>query len=96
MPGVRERDDDGSSVCAECEQRPPVGPCAACEAMICADCGVMTRDPTGQRVICASCANLVADVSRRKLERRPRSTVTIAVALVIAICAGAAAILLGN
>lgn len=96
MPGLRERDDSGPVLCAECEQREPVGPCAACEAMICADCGVMTKDPAGRRVICASCANLVADVSRRKLERRSRSSIAIAVGLLIAIGAGVAAVLLGN
>lgn len=96
MPGLRQRDGDEPLLCAECEEREPAGPCAACEAMICADCGVMTKDPNGRKVICASCANLVAEVSRRKLSRRSRSSVGIAVALLVVVAFGVAALLLSG
>ena len=61
------------------------------------------EDPTMDRacttlflLICASCANLVADVSRRKQLRRRPSTVGIAVALIVAFAVGVAALVLGN
>lgn len=66
MSGLAERDfDPGEGRCAECRARPPVGPCAACEAMICGDCGVITTDPSGRKCICASCARLIASVDSR-------------------------------
>jgi hypothetical protein len=90
-----EREDDGDDAyCQECRRAIAVGPCAACEAMICADCGVMSRDPGGQRVICTSCAGIVAHVADRRLARRPRSVVGIAVALLAVIAVGIAAALL--
>lgn len=71
MPGLREVEFDGR-LCAECEVREPVGPCAACEAMICGECGVMSKDPVGTKVICTSCARLVAHVGERRRDRRPQ------------------------
>ncbi len=89
MSGLREHDfdgDDGS--CAECRSRIAVGPCAACEAMICGDCGVFSNDPSGKRVICTSCARLIADVNARPLRRkRSTSMKAIAIAVVIAFAA---------
>lgn len=73
--------DDGR--CAECESAPAAGPCAACEAMICGDCGIMSRDPGGVRVICHSCARLIAGVRERAPRRAPWITV-VAVGVVIA------------
>jgi hypothetical protein len=77
-------DDDLGGSCRECRSAPAVGPCAACEQMICGDCGVLTRDPNGQAVICTSCAGLIADVRARWPARRPMSTRAIAVIAVIA------------
>ena len=83
---LQHRQDDGDDgLCAECNVAIAVGPCVACHAMICPDCGVFSKDPTGTRVICASCANLVADVRERRA--RPRTTLgfkAIAVILVLA------------
>jgi len=92
--GLREHDfdgDDGS--CAECRAKIAVGPCAACEAMICGDCGVFSSDPSGKRVICTSCARLIADVNARPIQRRPMSTKVIAIGLVIAFGIVAATVL---
>lgn len=75
--------------CAECEAKAPVGPCAACEVMICADCGVLTKDPSGQRCICLSCARLIATVGDRP-RRGPSkqlSAATIAVCIAFALAA---------
>lgn len=78
------RDDDGDDGrCQECGNALAVGPCAACEAMICSDCGVLSRDPSGQRVICLSCARLIADVDSRPRRRRPPLLPLIAGALLI-------------
>lgn len=89
MPGLSNRTDDGAGGefpdgrCRECGQRSAAGPCAACEVMICGDCGVFSRDPGGVRVICISCARLVADVSARPLRRdRPGLRVIAIIALV--------------
>jgi hypothetical protein len=70
--------------CAECGVRDPVGPCAACESMICGDCGVLSKDPSGTRCICHSCARLVASVDAKRVERRPLSAKAIAWMLVLA------------
>ena len=52
--------------------------------MICADCGILSRDPVGDRVICLSCARLIADVGRRAGPRRgPRFGVVTAFAVII-------------
>ena len=95
MPSTTHRDDDehdaAGGACAECRRREPVGPCAACEAMICADCGVMSSDPSGRRVICMSCANLIAGV-RSRPKRRPGGASLIALAVAIALALGALAI----
>lgn len=64
-------DDELGGPCRECRSAPAVGPCASCEQMICGDCGVLTSDPNGQAVICASCARLIADVRARRIDRRP-------------------------
>lgn len=93
MPQLRERDDDAHR-CAECEQRDPVGPCAACEALICADCGVMSKDPSGQRVICASCARLVAYVNTRGPTRERTGLKFIALATLAIVGAGVLSLLL--
>ena len=86
---LREHDWDGDDgMCAECRTKIAIGPCAACEALICGDCGVFSTDPTGQRVICASCARLIADVRARPLKRhRTSSMKVIAVGVVIAFAA---------
>jgi hypothetical protein len=52
--------------------------------MICGDCGVLTTDPNGQAVICASCARLIADVRSRRVERRPMGMRAVAVIALIA------------
>lgn len=85
--------DDGR--CAECERAPAVGPCAACESMICGDCGVMSRDPEGVKVICLSCARLIADVRARKPSRPGTGARLVALALLLAFGLGALS-LLGN
>lgn len=92
---VREHDWDGDDGrCAECRSRVAVGPCASCEAMICGDCGVFSSDPSGKRVICLSCARLIADVNARPARRsRPLSLKLIAVVLVIAFLAVALTLL---
>jgi len=89
MSGLAHRTDDGAGgdipdgLCRECGQRTAAGPCAACEMMICGDCGVFSRDPGGTRVICISCARLVADVSSRPLRRdRPGLKIVAIIALV--------------
>jgi hypothetical protein len=74
--------DDGR--CAECERAAPAGPCAACEAMICPDCGVMSPDPVAARVICRSCARLIADVGARPARRRGAGAQLLAVAVLVA------------
>jgi hypothetical protein len=62
--------------CAECRVRDAVGPCAACESMICGECGVLTKDSVGTRCICLSCARLIADVGeRRPRGQRPSATI---------------------
>lgn len=89
-------DGDGEDgLCRECEGAAAVGPCAACEAMICGNCGVMSKDPVGRRVICISCARLVADVGARRLERRPISRQAIAVVVLAAFAVAALTLLLG-
>jgi len=93
---VIERDGDDDGRCQECGRAPAVGPCAACEAMICPDCGVMSRDPSGQRVICTSCAGAIAHVRDKRLQRRPRSMVAIALGLLAVIGLGLAIALLGR
>lgn len=90
---LRHHQPDGDAACAECERNPPVGPCAACEAMICGDCGVLTKDPGGVRCICLSCARLVAAVDRPKLQRRPLSRVVVAIFLLAAFAAAAFSLL---
>jgi hypothetical protein len=52
--------------------------------MICGDCGVLTRDPGGQAVICASCAGLIADVRARRPARRPMGMRAVAVIALLA------------
>jgi hypothetical protein len=86
---------DGDGSCAECERAPAVGPCAACESMICGDCGVISRDPEGVKVICLSCARLIADVRARKPARPGTGAKVIAVAILLAFGLGALS-LLGN
>ncbi len=93
MPGLRGVEFDGQ-LCAECDVREPVGPCAACEAMICSECGVMSKDPVGTRVICTSCARLVAHVSDRRLKRRTTSSKAIAIGLIVAFAVAAVSLLL--
>lgn len=83
--------DDGGR-CAECEARAAAGPCAACHAMICGDCGVLTKDPESRKVICLSCANLVAASDRAPRAATAPLYKVIAVAVLIAF--GAAAIAL--
>lgn len=97
MKSVREHDWDGDDgICAECRSATAAGPCAACEIMICADCGVFTRDPAGQRVICQSCARLIADVRARPLRRRPTSMKLVAVVVVVAFLAVALSLVFGR
>lgn len=79
--------DPDAGMCAECKRRPAVGPCAACEAMICGDCGVITSDPAGRKCICTSCANLVASVGERRGPRRRSGTVVAVAAVVIVVFA---------
>jgi hypothetical protein len=95
MGGLAERDlDPDAGMCAECRRRPAVGPCAACEAMICGDCGVITTDPAGRKCICASCARLVASVGDRSPRRGYTGTaVLIAVVVILAFAISAAAAL---
>lgn len=94
MPGLQEIDGEDLR-CRECEVNDAVGPCAACEAMICGDCGVVTKDPGGTRVICLSCARLVAAVRDRPLRRQRSSTTkAIAIAVVLAFAATALSLLL--
>lgn len=93
MSSLVRRDGGGTPRCAECQQALPVGPCAACEGMICGDCGVMTTDPGGRRVICLSCARLVAAVDAKPLARRPAGRVAVAVGVLIAFGLGALALL---
>lgn len=69
--------------CAECAAATAVGPCAACEVMICGDCGVMSKDPGGVRVICLGCARLIAGVRAAPVRRAPWVTV-VAVGVVLA------------
>lgn len=94
MALLRHGADDGTGgvpegICGECTKEPAVGPCAACELMICGGCGVFSRDPGGVRVICISCARLVADVAARPLRRhRPGLRV---VAVLVALAFGAVA-----
>jgi len=100
MPGaLQHRDDDGDDgLCRECESAVAVGPCAACESMICADCGVVTRDPGGTRIICLSCARLIAQVNARTPARAPRPPLVrvIAVAVAIAFAVVIATVLWGS
>lgn len=95
---LQHRQNDGDEgLCAECRSALAVGPCVACHAMICADCGVFSKDPTGTRVICASCANLVADVRERR--SRPRKSLgfkAIAVVLILAFVVVGLTIVLGG
>ena len=93
MPGLREVEFD-SRLCAECEVREPVGPCAACEAMICGECCVMSKDPEGTKVICTSCARLVAHVGERRLTRRTSTGKAIAIGLLVAFAVTAVSLLL--
>ncbi len=95
--GLRETDGGGEGFgedgyCAECRTAIAAGPCAACESMICPDCGVMSQDPVAQRVICLSCARLIVDVGARP-PRRPASTKWIAIAVLIAFAATGLALL---
>jgi hypothetical protein len=94
MSGLAERDlDPDAGMCAECRRRPAVGPCAACEAMICGDCGVITTDPSGKRCICASCARLVASVGAPAPRRRSGTLMLIALVVLAAFAIGAVAAL---
>jgi len=93
MPGLREIEHDDLR-CRECEVRDAVGPCAACEAMICGDCGVVTKDPVGTKVICLSCARLVATVAERPLRRRTPTGKGIAIALLVGFALAALSLLL--
>jgi hypothetical protein len=90
---VRESDDD-DGLCAECRREPAVGPCAACHAMVCGDCCSLVTDPGGKRVICLSCARLVADVNRKPVRRRPPSAVGTAVIILVVFAVGLLAALL--
>jgi len=94
MGNLRISSHDGPTLCAECDKAQPVGPCAACHSMICADCGALSKDPTGEKVICLSCARLVARVSESPVQRRPPGRVRTATLLLIVFGAGAAAALL--
>jgi len=93
MPGLRQIEGEDLR-CRECEVRDAVGPCATCEAMICGDCGVVSKDPAGTRVICLSCARLVAAVRDRPLRRRTSTSKAIAIAIVVAFAATALSLLL--
>jgi hypothetical protein len=93
MPGLREVEGEDLR-CRECEVRDAVGPCAACEAMICGDCGVVSKDPVGAKVICLSCARLVAAVRDRPLRRRTSTGKAIAVAIIVALAAVTLSLLL--
>jgi hypothetical protein len=93
MPGLREVEFD-ANLCAECEVREPVGPCAACEAMICGECGVMSKDPVGTKVICTSCARLVAHVGDRRVKRRTATGKAVAIGLLVAFAVTALTLLL--
>ncbi len=74
MAGLMHHEDSGEGRCAECRARPSVGPCAACHSMVCGDCCSLVSDPGGQRVICISCARMIADVERRPVRRRSSSS----------------------
>jgi hypothetical protein len=63
--------------------------------MICGDCGVMSRDPEGVKVICLSCARLIAGVRKRKPARPGTGARLVAVILLLAFALGALS-LLGN
>ncbi len=93
MLAEHEHDGNGGR-CQECNKAIAAGPCAACEAMICADCCVMSRDPSGQRVICISCARLVADVAAHPKRRWMPSNLVVAIVLLTAIATGVAALAL--
>ena len=85
VSGLAEHDfDPNAGRCAECRSRPAVGPCAACEAMICGDCGVITTDPEGRKCICASCARLIAGVKPRPPARRSGFRTAVALLLIAA------------
>lgn len=71
-------------MCGECKTAVAVGPCAACELMICGDCGVTSRDPVGIKVICVSCARLIANVRERRPARRSLGIQAIAIVALIA------------
>lgn len=94
MPGLRIREADDAGLCVECRKAAAVGPCAACEGMICPDCCTMTTDPGGKSVICLSCARMVADVGRNKLERRSNSSKTTALMILAVLAVGVAIALL--
>ena len=77
--------DGDDSRCGECRQAIATGPCAACEQMICPDCGILTNDPSGVRVVCVSCVRLVADVNARPVRRRPgHAMMLLAISIVVA------------
>ena len=86
MPGLQGFDGEDLR-CRECRTRDAVGPCAACEALICGECGVLSADPSGTRVICLSCARLVAAVRARPLRRRSPTGKAIAVGVLLALAA---------
>jgi hypothetical protein len=92
MPGLREVEFDDLR-CQECRARDPVGPCAACEGMICGDCGVLSEDPVGTRCICLSCARLIADVRARPPRRSRPATQWVAIAVIAAFAAAALSLL---
>lgn len=54
----------------------------------------MTTDPGGKSVICLSCARMVADVGRNKLERRSNSSKTTALMILAVLAVGVAIALL--
>lgn len=92
MPGLREVEFSDTR-CQECRVRDAVGPCAACEGMICGDCGVLTKDPVGTRCICLSCARLIADVRERTPRRARSSTQWVAIAVIAAFSAAVLSLL---
>ncbi len=95
MAGGLQEIDGEDLRCNECKVRDAVGPCAACESMICGDCGVLQTDPVGQKVVCLSCARLVAAVDRpRRGGGGTLGMKGIAIAVVVAFAAGLLSLLL--
>ena len=94
MGQLRQHEDSGEGRCEECQARPSVGPCAACHGMICGDCCTLVTDPSGKRVICLSCARMVADVNRKPVRRRSSSSKATAWSILAVLAVGLLAVLL--